>query len=37
MKKLSLTLAVLGVMGFGMAGTASAANNGKIIFKEGLK
>ncbi|RMO69730.1 fimbrial protein [Pseudomonas syringae group genomosp. 3] len=32
MKKLSLTLAVLGVMGFDMAGTASAANNGKIIF-----
>ncbi|KPZ10101.1 MULTISPECIES: fimbrial protein [Pseudomonas syringae group] len=32
MKKLSLTLAVLGVMGFDMVGTASAANNGKIIF-----
>ncbi|EKG33238.1 fimbrial protein [Pseudomonas avellanae] len=32
MKKLSLTLAVLGVISFGMAGTASAANNGKIIF-----
>ncbi|MBC3954656.1 MULTISPECIES: fimbrial protein [Pseudomonas] len=32
MKKLSLTLAVMGVLGLGMAGTASAANNGKLIF-----
>ncbi|WP_122311911.1 fimbrial protein [Pseudomonas coronafaciens] len=32
MKKLSLTLAVLGVMGLGMAGTANAANNGKLVF-----
>ncbi|EGH04964.1 MULTISPECIES: fimbrial protein [Pseudomonas syringae group] len=32
MKKLSLTLAVLGVMGVGMAGNVSAANNGKMVF-----
>ncbi|SHM78270.1 Pilin (type 1 fimbria component protein) [Pseudomonas asturiensis] len=32
MKKLSLTLAVMGVVGLGMAGTASAANNGTLIF-----
>ncbi|AVB24709.1 type 1 fimbrial protein [Pseudomonas syringae pv. syringae] len=32
MKKLSLTLAVLGVMGAGMAGNASAANNGTMVF-----
>ncbi|CAM3051880.1 fimbrial protein [Pseudomonas floridensis] len=32
MNKLSLTLAVLGAMSFGMASTANAANNGKLIF-----
>ncbi|MCD5993932.1 type 1 fimbrial protein [Pseudomonas sp. CDFA 602] len=32
MKKLSLTVAVMGVLGFGLVGTASAANNGKLIF-----
>ncbi|MDB6143781.1 MAG: fimbrial protein [Pseudomonas sp.] len=32
MKKLSLTLAVLGAMGLGAMGTANAANNGKLVF-----
>lgn len=32
MKKLSLTLAVMGVLGLGAAGNASAANNGKLVF-----
>ncbi|MCV4282823.1 fimbrial protein [Pseudomonas capsici] len=32
MKKLSLTLAVMGVLGLGAAGMANAANNGKLIF-----
>jgi type 1 fimbria pilin len=32
MKKLSLTLAVLGAMGLGAVGTANAANNGKLVF-----
>ncbi len=32
MKKLSLTLAVLGAMGLGAMGTAHAANNGKLVF-----
>ena len=32
MKKISLTLAVVGAMVLGTTGTASAANNGKLIF-----
>ncbi|MBI6855299.1 type 1 fimbrial protein [Pseudomonas cichorii] len=32
MKKLSLTLAVMGVLGLGAAGMVNAANNGKLIF-----
>jgi type 1 fimbria pilin len=32
MKKLSLTLAVLGAMGLGAMGTANAANTGKLAF-----
>ncbi|MBA1229524.1 type 1 fimbrial protein [Pseudomonas viridiflava] len=32
MKKLSLTLAVLGAINLGMAQTANAANNGKLVF-----
>ncbi|WP_095067119.1 fimbrial protein [Pseudomonas sp. Irchel 3A18] len=32
MKKLSLTLAVMGVLGLAAAGMANAANNGKLIF-----
>ncbi|PHN62751.1 fimbrial protein [Pseudomonas viridiflava] len=32
MKKLSLTLAVMGAISLGLAGTANAANNGKLIF-----
>lgn len=32
MKKLSLTLAVAGVMALGVTATASAANNGRLIF-----
>ncbi|MGV8916264.1 MAG: fimbrial protein [Pseudomonas sp.] len=32
MKKISLTLAVLGAMGLGAVGTANAANNGKLVF-----
>lgn len=32
MKKLSLTLAVWGALGLGLAGTANAANNGKLVF-----
>ena len=32
MKKLSLTLAVVGAMVMGTTGTATAANNGKLIF-----
>ncbi|GFM53344.1 fimbrial protein [Pseudomonas capsici] len=32
MKKLSLTLAVMGVLGLGATGMANAANNGKLIF-----
>ncbi|MCV4262770.1 fimbrial protein [Pseudomonas capsici] len=32
MKKLSLTLAVMGVLGLGTMGMANAANNGKLIF-----
>ncbi len=32
MKKLSLTLAVMGVLGLGTTGMANAANNGKLIF-----
>ncbi|GFM68353.1 type 1 fimbrial protein [Pseudomonas cichorii] len=32
MKKLSLTLAVMSVLGLGAAGMANAANNGKLIF-----
>ncbi|MFK3798639.1 fimbrial protein [Pseudomonas sp. NPDC088444] len=31
MKKISLSLAILAAMGLGMAGTANAANNGKLI------
>lgn len=32
MKKLSISLAVVGAMVLGVAGTATAANNGKLIF-----
>ncbi|MEE4669153.1 fimbrial protein [Pseudomonas alliivorans] len=32
MKKLSLTLAVMSAISLGLAGTANAANNGKLIF-----
>jgi len=32
MKKISLSLAVVAAMGLGLAGTANAANNGKLIF-----
>lgn len=32
MKTFSLTLAVMGVLGLGVASSASAANNGKLIF-----
>ncbi|MFJ4141394.1 fimbrial protein [Pseudomonas sp. NPDC089734] len=32
MKKFSLTLAVMGVLGLGVANMANAANNGKLIF-----
>lgn len=32
MKKISLSLAVVAAMGIGLAGTANAANNGKLIF-----
>jgi len=32
MKKLGLTLAVIGAMSLGVASTANAANNGKLIF-----
>ena len=32
MKQLSLTLAVMGSISLGLAGTANAANNGKLIF-----
>ncbi len=32
MRKLSLTLAVMGAISLGLAGTANAANNGKLIF-----
>ncbi len=32
MKKISLSLAIVAALGFGVAGTANAANNGKLIF-----